>query len=340
MKSFVEIDDKFIPAHQLPASIIDLAMARGINMQKFLRGTGIFYEDIKKQNLYVSPVQTLSLIEKAQQQIAGYDSSFLLGQRLFPGNYGHLSEALMHSKNLHDFLRILFCHLTEINPFIHAQVSQCNDKLVVQFSDAIGCGENYPFLLEMYLTALSSTLKYLAKQRITIAYQFSYKRPRYIQEYEENLGFKISFEQADDMLFLSINDFEISFPRYSQLIRAHALNKLKQQKTQKKITFLQAILRLQKLYGPLTQEEAACKLGLSTATFKRKLKRHNTRYLALQDLYHRQQTVIYLLNHHNNNEMLAAEMGFTDVANFRRAFKRWFKMTPSEFKSRYQLSTC
>ena len=44
--SWLECDSRFIPAHYQPASLIDLALARGVNIHRLLQGTGLFHEDI------------------------------------------------------------------------------------------------------------------------------------------------------------------------------------------------------------------------------------------------------------------------------------------------------
>ncbi|MCU4675949.1 AraC family transcriptional regulator [Catenovulum sp. 2E275] len=337
MKNFIEIDDKILSCQSLPASMIDLAMARGVNPQKLVRGTGIFYEDIQSNQHLLSPAQVIKLVERAKQFIPGYDASFLLGQRLILSQLGALSQALSHAKNITDFLRIAALFQHNFNPFIQTRLYRQDGYLKIQFYDAIGCAEQYTFLLEVLLTAIHSSIKYLTKQRIPLSYQFSQKRPRYIQEYEENLGFRVEFEQPVDQLAIKLSDLNTAFVNYSPLIRAQALYKLKQDLTQtpRKPTFIQAVLALQNMQQSVNQEAAAQQLGLSTATFKRKLKQHNTRYLALQDDYFKQNAVRFIKDSNCTNEHLANQLGFSDIANFRRAFKRWFNMTPSEFKAKY-----
>jgi len=338
LKNFVEISDKFLSSQHLPASIIDLAISRGVNPQKLVRGTGIFFEDLNKPDALFSPAQVLKLIERSQYLIPGHDASFLLGQRLIPSQLGPLSQALNHAKNISDYLQILGTYQARYNPFIRFSAYKQDGYLHIQFSDIMGCGEHYPFLLEVLLTALHSGIKYLAEKRIQMRYQFKQKRPRHIQEYEENLGFRVAFEHPTDQLSIKLEDLNIRFRNYSPLSRAQAIHELKQDRRLNRIkpTFIQAVTELQLKNQSMNQESCAQHMGLSTATFKRKLKQHHLRYLEIQDLCFKQNT-IRLLNHNNStNEQLASQLGFNDIANFRRAFKRWFNMTPSEFKARYQ----
>ena len=44
--------------------------------------------------------------------------------------------------------------------------------------------------------------------------------------------------------------------------------------------------------------------------------------------------VEYLMSGHMSVQEIAYTLGYTDMANFRRAFKRWESITPSAYRSR------
>lgn len=323
-------DDKVIAAHQLPASLIDLAVSRGVSVDKLLRGTGLFKEDMIQQNTFISSQQFLQLITRSAQLIPGHDTSFLLGQRLLPGNFGALSQALSSAQNCRDFFKILACYQSCISPFLSCQSHLSQGYLTVYFCDSFGCKENHQFILEYTLTALHACLKYLAGKRLPIEYYFTAGRPKQIQEYEQNLGFKIHFSQQFDMLRLPITALDHGFTGYSPLKRRHALNQLKNQI--RATTLVQQVQQLLNHQGPLTLEETAQYFQISVATLKRKLKQHHTRYQSLLDNYYRIKVAQLLTEHPHTTEALAQQLGYSDLANFRRAFKRWFNSTPSELQ--------
>lgn len=308
---------------------------RGVNTQKLIKGTGIFIEDICSGDTKVSALQVLKLVEKAQQLIPGYDSSFLVGQRLLADLNSPLAQALNHARSIADYLRILWCHQAKLNPFIGVSVHYSTDYINLYLSDVMGCGQEYQYLLEAYLTALTSSLKFLCNEKVKIEYQFRHSRPRYIQEYEVNLGLKIQFEQAVDLIKVPRAALKYPLSGYSPLKRAHALYQLKHQASSK--TLIQFILQLFDRHGVITLEEACLYLQMSPATLKRKLKQYKTRFLALQDLHNKQQVMQFIQSTPSGytNEDIADLLGFSDPANFRRTFKRWFTMTPSEFKAKY-----
>lgn len=88
-----EADSRFIAGHYQPATLIDLALSRDIDSHRLLRGTGLFYDDIVAGHTRLSPQQCFGLIANAQRLLEADDSSFLFGQRLWPGHYGPASHA-------------------------------------------------------------------------------------------------------------------------------------------------------------------------------------------------------------------------------------------------------
>ena len=82
-----ECDSRFIPGHWQPAVLLDLALSRGIDSHRLLRGSGLFHEDILSGEARLSPQQFLCLIDNARRLLEADDSSFLFGQRLLPGHY-------------------------------------------------------------------------------------------------------------------------------------------------------------------------------------------------------------------------------------------------------------
>ncbi|MFT6331526.1 MAG: AraC-like DNA-binding protein [Bermanella sp.] len=45
-----------------------------------------------------------------------------------------------------------------------------------------------------------------------------------------------------------------------------------------------------------------------------------------------QQAVAYLSDSHISVEAIAALLNYHDSANFRRAFKRWFQLSPDQYR--------
>lgn len=337
MKAYFEVEDKFIPAHQLVANIIDLCALRGVDQNRLLRGTAIFIDDIASGDLLLSPAQILKLTENARQLTPGNDLSFLLGRRLFPGNYGALPNAISNAKNLHQMLRILRQHRTLISPFIHCHTRYANGNYYIIFKDAIGLGEQYQFYLELYLTGIVATCKLLYGKRLPFFFTFPFNRPNYIQEYEENLGHRLSFKRQVPAMWFEQGHLRTLNPNFSQLSMRHSLKSCRAEYLDLgyKAGFIEAV-RMEirrRLQQDNSLNALASHFSMSPATFKRKLKAHQFNFKQLQDEVKKDAALFLIALRNCTNEEVANYLQFTDIPNFRRAFKRWTGLTPSEFKS-------
>ncbi len=331
MRPFLSLEDKSLPANQLAASLVDLAASRGVNREKLLRGTGIFSEDIKRAER-LSAQQLLKLITNAQNLVPGYDCAFQLGRRLFPGSYGQVSEALMHSRDMTDVLRILTLLRMQICPFISARFQLDGDYAYLLLSDSIGCNQQWQFIVECYTTALVSGLKLLLGQRVPLHFELPFSRPRYIQEYEENLGFRLNFNQPILAIKFERKWLSQPFPKHSRGLKFHAIGRAKQSQHVQQ-GFLDVVRQRLIAQPQTTLQQVASQFAISPATFKRKLKQHGVSFQSLHDEVRRQQAVYLLRLKGLNNEESASQMAFNDIPNFRRAVKRWTGQTPSQLKS-------
>lgn len=330
-RRLLSLDDKFLPAHQLAASLIDLAMSRGVDKNRLLRGTGIFYQDIKAGATRLSAEQLLRLMANASSLVSGYDCSFQLGRRVFPGNYGAISDALLHSRDLHDALRLLALYAQHICPFIHSYTYHDSEQYHLVIYDAVGCGEQWQFVVETYFSALVAATKLMLTQRFPFHFDFPFARPRYIQEYETNLGFRLNFSQAQLRIRIDREWLHAPFAQQSRSLKWHALQHIRQHQIPSQ-GFVQAVRNSLRYRRNQTLQQTALSFAMSPATFKRKLKQHGVRFQQLQDELGKQQALYLLQVQKLNNEDSANVMAFSDVPNFRRAVKRWTGSTPNQLR--------
>lgn len=330
MRNFAYQEDKFIPALQLATVIYDLSKLRGVNEHRLLKGTGIFKEDLVSSDIVLSPQQILSLLSNFRDLMPGQNSSFLLGHRLFPTTNAALNGCLTHGKNLRQVIRLLALIKMQLCPFIHSYFQRHQQTGYLFLNDAVGCKDLYPYLLEIYCTGLVSISKYLVGKRIPFSFTFPFSRPRHIQEYEENLGFRLSFNQPMLTASFDLKMLDTPLAASSQTLFKHAKHNICHQ-TSVKYGFVE-LVRNHIYFQNMNLAQVAEKLNVSPATLKRKLNQHHTNFQSLQDQVNRQRALFMLRIKNMKNEAIASELAFNDVTNFRRAFKRWTGVTPSQLR--------
>ena len=84
--------------------------------------------------------------------------------------------------------------------------------------------------------------------------------------------------------------------------------------------------------GVLNEEEAAAALFVGKRTLARKLSQENTGFRQIREEILSQQASGYLRDSQMSVEAIAALLNYHDSANFRRAFKRWFQLSPDQYR--------
>lgn len=330
---WIENDSRFIAAHQQPATLISLALSRQIEINRLLRGTGIFHRDILQQKLMISPLQYRKLIENAWQLIPRRDTSFLLGHQLFPGSYGQASELLQQACSLQQALEVIKLCQLQFSPLMALNTRLDDNLLHIHFIDTCGLGQQRSFVLETLMTGLSQLGRWHNLPRLPWAFHFSYKAPDYREQYDVHLGGEIHFNAQVDAMTLPVKHLHETWldaqkADFSELLPdPNGIEASDSQWLEAVYLFLQENIR----QCP-SMERCAEHFYMSPATFKRKLTKHQTSFQKLQDSI-RKAEAVYLFDHKGwTNEQVADYLNIGDINNFRRAFKRWTGMTPSLFK--------
>jgi AraC-like DNA-binding protein len=79
-------------------------------------------------------------------------------------------------------------------------------------------------------------------------------------------------------------------------------------------------------------DAVARRLKIPPRTLRRRLHEEGTSYRALLDELRMQVSLRYLRETQLTVEEIAAALGFSDAAGFRRAFRRWTRRTPIAFR--------
>ena len=342
---WTESCEKLIAAHWQPALLIDLLVARDISSHKILRGTGIFYDDLGEGEQWLSADQLLQLIKNAQQLEKDNDLSFRWGASALPGHCGRYSQLLGSAENLQQFIEILGQYRRVFSPLLTPRIYQDHNNLYLHWIPATGLAEHQAFLVEMAMTAIVAASRWLHDERLPWRFAFSHEQPKYIEQYQLNLGKQLQFGTGIDVMMIDKGWLNKPFSRRaSQATMTLTARRVLQRECEQywsdqlaaplmaEAVYQWLMARIQRSPGLDVAAEAFC---MSPATFKRKLKKHNTSFQQLQDQA-RLHTSLYLFHVNGwSNEQVAHYLNFNDTTNFRRAFKRWSGITPSDSKLRF-----
>lgn len=87
--------------------------------------------------------------------------------------------------------------------------------------------------------------------------------------------------------------------------------------------------------GVRSLAEVARELRLSTRTIKRKLADHGTTFTAILEDVRRQRALLLLGDRALSIGEVATRLGYSELPNFTRAFRKWTGMTPAAYRARH-----
>ena len=346
--------DKVIVGYWLVRAALNVALSRGANKNKLLRGTGIF-EDALQHHSLLSTKQYSSLLVNVQSQARGGDVSFLLGGAFASQWLSSPLNALKACENVEQLL----LQLTQRHTYRWCSLPLCQFQrfenadqimLVPQFTGV--SSKQLQFSIEMAFASVVALMKSIANKRIRLSFSFTENRPRNIADYETHLGLKLSFNRAFNSICIekdvlrqpleltAQSDFSAESHVSLEGVVSNSATQTKEGASielQNRLSLPDFVRRY--VYASSNTQaaniglpELAETLNVSVATLKRKLKEYGTSYRALCEEVQRNHALLLLSVHKVSNETAANAMGINDLPNFRRTVKRLTGKTPSELR--------
>lgn len=331
LSNVVTISDKVLPAYYLVNAMLTVAQSRGVDLHKLVRGTGIFAEHLTPDSV-ISAKQYRKLVANLQAHCRHGETSFLIG-RMFCETWlpPQLNSALEQCGSLRRLSNAIVNLRWYCCPFVTFRQFDVENSIVFALEDTMGFKKQWPFTVEVALSFLVGLLKLLSTQRCDYQFFFSHERPKNVSDFETYLGYQVHFNAPLTCVAIPKASLSMTMDKDATLSC--------QTKAERPVTLLKPRLsildkvRLAAQYEPSkTQVDIAHELGVSPATFKRKLKEHDYSFRTLQEESRRQQAIVLLAIQKLSNTQGADRMAFTDLPNFRRTIKRLTGYTPSELR--------
>lgn len=329
-----ERDTSFIAAHHQPAVMLDLAISRDADSHAILRGTQLFLEDMLTGNKLISPAQFLTMLDNSQKLLNAYDTSFLFGQQILPGYYGPASQVFNHADNLRQALIHLCNYHALLSPLCTPRYFESHSHFYIFWLDNCGAGSQLVFLMEAYMTAVTRMAARMSNLALPWRFSFTHAEPRYIEQYWVHLNEDITFNQQLNMMSIPQADANKAWSQSAPISLQLATlgSSIQLDELGWNASFLDTLYDYlkQHIQQNLQLEAVAAAFGMSAASLKRKLLKHNTHFQEQLDLVRKHVALyLYQVKGYQHHEV-ADYLHFNDLNNFRRAFKRWTGLPPGQ----------
>lgn len=262
-----------------------------------------------------------------------------VGQRLGVTSHGMMGYAVMSSHSIREVLDLLARFLITRTPLVKVELIEGKDTIRMLLKNILPIDSVQITFTEALLLTLKNILTQVSFERVKIhKICFPYPAPEYEALYHEVFACPIAFDADYGMLEIGLRgiDRQLKLADPTSLKQAREVCEKELEKFQFSDSFAYKTRKL--LLGSIgnfpSLEQVAMHFHMTPRTLHRQLKKEDTSFKIILQEVSSNLAIEYLTKSDITIKEISFLLGYLDIANFRRAFKRWHGMPPSEYRKK------
>ncbi|WP_414566081.1 MULTISPECIES: AraC family transcriptional regulator [unclassified Anabaena] len=248
--------------------------------------------------------------------------------------YGQVLQKLSQYTRL--FSQGVAIHHTVSDPWVH-----CDCEIVENLKNYLINEPRQP-IESTFAALVTATQQLTGKPLEATAVWFQHNSPEDCSEHERIFQTTVRFSQPTNRIIFDANCLNWSVrsanPHLLSVLESHATAMLNAQNQLQSYPQKVILAITQQLNAEVpTIEAIARSLMVSVRQLQRELQNENTSYQQLLDTTRRELALRYLRKQETSIHDVAFLLGFSEPSAFHRAFKRWTKQTPRNYRAAQQL---
>ena len=313
------------------------------DISKLLQFTPLTVQQFMQEDTLLTAQELIQILHNGIYLSGHLEFGLRLGKRLTPATHGAMGFLAHSSPNLlialHAFQAFLPTRISfaQLNLQYTENSVQCLLHFDIELPPAI-----YRVLSEICAVIFYEFAAFIVgRPVIEISICFSHAEPSYSDCYPHYLAGSYSFDAPNLSVDIPLTICEISnasanHKNYSLAMRQCELMLAQLQPQKHRYIYQIQKIMLSHPFSELSEENVAAALFMSKRTLARRLQEDGMSFREIKETILSKQASSYLLETELSVDAIASLLNYHDSANFRRAFKRWFNMTPSEYRQKIQ----
>jgi AraC-like DNA-binding protein len=321
---------------RLIARVLELQVR---DLPSLLAMTQLTTNQFMQEDFLLTPQQQIQILHNALRLSNEEAFGLQLGNQLTPSSHGAMGFLANSSPNLFMALKAFQTYMpTRIN-FAHMELHTQQEWLECHhYIDLDVSSEIHRCLSEASVITLFKFAEHILGRPLDEAViSFMHPEPSYTHRYAESLPGQVEFSAPYTCVKIPIHLCQIPNVSANHENYLLALYQCEMMLTQLNSNTNTCKYQIQKMMlshppGVLNEDAAAAELFICKRTLARRLEKEGTSFRQIRDDILSQQASSYLRDSHMSVEAIAALLNYHDSANFRRAFKRWFQLSPGQYR--------
>ena len=302
-----------------------------------LYNPGIRDVDLEKElNLTAQQLDIISnnAIEMSRDSQLG----LLVGSSMDISSQGIFGYAIITSTTIGDALKLMLRYNKALLPSIDVKMLSRENRVEVIIKAPHLPDNLERFYIELlYAAIMRSGNTLIPKGRASVHVEFQYDVPYDKAPYQQLFGSKVKFNSTRSVLSFDETSLNLAIVTANPVARdifRRECDRLLSRDTHRGMISerVQEVLLQSGTEFP-TSMRVANQLHMSESTLQRRLAKEGYKFQQLLDQVRNKLAHEYLTGTQLTINEIASLLGFSDAANFRRAFKRWSKQTPTAVRN-------
>ena len=316
--------------------LIELVGRWNVSADELLAGVQLTPEELSDPAVRV-PIDTAKKLAERALALTGEPGlGFYMGLQMRISAHGYVGFAAMTASNLREALELAV-------RFTPTRTTALGLRLVVADGTAsLIVDERYPldnareFIMVALLVGLWQIGNTLTGRELTGSAEFAFPEPEYFSRFARLAPGEVRFARRANLLLFDaeVLDYplQLADPAALRLARNQCERELDALGYEGNLLARARALLNKSESGFPSLDELARQMSVSARTLKRKLAERGTSYSQLLEDQRRDKALLFLRSKELSVDEIADKLGYSDAANFTRAFRRWTGKSPIAFR--------
>ncbi|MFN4235876.1 MAG: AraC family transcriptional regulator [Vogesella sp.] len=318
-------------------SLLGLVEDRGHSPARLCQGLGIRYEDLLSHQLLLSHRQVRALILRALQLLDEPALGLLAGMRQTPVSWGVPGLAMLTCETLGEAMNYALTRQYEAGTMVQHRVTLHGNEVRLHLVSHRYDWEIENYLIDESLAGAVAVMRYLLGPAFKpLRIDLAQAQPAHHVQYRRYFGCPVRFGAGTNLMVFEAHWMGARLPGYdriaSQVLRRQLDGLLLPVPGHHQLVeTVSNHIRYASVHGA-DQQAVASMVNVSARSLRRKLEQQGTSYRHLRDSARHQVACELLEKTTLSLALIAEQLGYADVRPFRRAFKRWEGISPSDYR--------
>lgn len=326
------------PEHSLPAAhalhIAELVDRWGVAPRRLLDDVGLDAESLAEPEARLPIATCVRLIERARALTAEPALGVHLGMRMRASAHGYLGFAAMSAATVREALELAMRFSPTRTTALELRLHEGAGEAALVIEERADFGPARDFVLAALVVGIWQIGHALTGRPLTGRVEFAFPAPDYLARFQR---FAVTrFEQPVNRMV-----FDASVLALPLVFSDRVATRLAREQCERELGALRPEVRLAARVrgllaeddrGFLSLEQVAARMHVSARTLKRRLALQGVAFSSLLEEEQRDRALALLRSPELSVDEVAERVGYSDAANFTRAFRRWTGTTPAAYR--------